>query len=110
MDGQDWNPVVLSKKKIDANGNGNGNANANANANVKEDGAPPVLKFYPREFCQRISQLRVKNGWNRKDLASKLKIKETDLAAIENCKPTMPYKGSFVDLCNRVFGEVVLNK
>jgi ribosome-binding protein aMBF1 (putative translation factor) len=103
MDGQDWNPVVLSKKKNQLNSNSNVNEK-------KEDGVPPVVNFYSREFCQRISQLRVKNNWTRKDLAGKLKIKETDLAAIENCKPTMPYKGSFVDLCNRVFGEVVSPK
>jgi ribosome-binding protein aMBF1 (putative translation factor) len=107
MDGQDWNPVVLSKKKPQLNANANTNANANEK---KDDGAPPVVNLYTREFCQRIAQLRVKNDWTRKDLAGKLKIKESDLAAIENCKPTMPYKGSFVDLCNRVFKEVVLPK
>ena len=107
MDGQDWNPVVLSKKKNEKKPQLNENAST---SEKKEDGAPPVVNFYTREFCQRIAQLRVKKGWTRKDLAGKLKIKESDLSAIENCKPIMPYKGSFVDLCNRVFEEVVLPK
>lgn len=42
---------------------------------------------------------------NRKQLAEKLKIKEADLADIQNVNKQVKYDGAFVHKCKRVFGN-----
>lgn len=98
MSHQDWKPIVLKK-----------NDQPKKSPEIKSDKEVvdeiKKLEYFERSFCIKISQLQQDNKMNRKQLAEKLKIKEGDLADIQNVNKQVKYDGAFVHKCKRVFGN-----
>jgi hypothetical protein len=98
MSHQDWKPIVLKK-----------NDQPKKSPEIKSDKEVvdeiKKLEYFERSFCIKISQLQQDNKMNRKQLAEKLKIKEADLADIQNVNKQVKYDGAFVHKCKRVFGN-----
>ena len=99
MSHQDWKPIVLKKtsdqpKKI---------------PEIKSDKEVideiKKMEYFERSFCIKISQLQQQHKMNRKQLAEKLKVKEGDLADIQNINKQVKYDGGFIHKCKRVFGN-----
>ena len=98
MSHQDWKPIVLKK-----------NDQPKKSPEIKSDKEVvdeiKKLEYFERSFCIKISQLQQDNKMNRKQLAEKLKIKEGDLADIQNVNKKVKYDGAFIHKCKRVFGN-----
>ena len=96
---QDWNPVVLKKS------NPISKPSPTFAKIVNPDDEPKKMEFFEKSFCIKITQLRNEKKWTRADLALKLKMKENDLADIENINKKVKYNGEFVNKCKRLFGN-----
>lgn len=94
---QDWKPVVLSKKVIPKI--------IPKQENKVEQEEIPKLEFFERSFQIKLSQLRQEKKLTRLELATKLKIRESELADLENVNKKVKYNGAFVHKCKQFFGN-----
>jgi len=95
---QDWKPIVLSKKVI---------PKIVPKQENKVEEEIPKLEFFERSFQIKLSQLRQEKKLTRLELSTKLKIKESELADLENVNKKVKYNGAFVHKCKQFFGNFI---
>jgi hypothetical protein len=101
---QDWKVVILKKNSKSVNPSVNPSASSSVNPINLIDESKNI-KYFPKSFCLKISQLRLDKKWTRNETALKLKIKENELADIENINKDVKYNGEIVNRCKRLFGN-----
>lgn len=108
MDCQDWEPVVLSKRRkatphpLFAAQSQMSKVTRKA---LEEDGHPGKVDTIDHNTSQRIQQARSAKGMTRKELAQRIGVKDTLLADYENGK-AIP-NASILNKIERVVGRSV---
>lgn len=100
MDCQDWNTVVLNKKKPVGNLSNHGSSNQESTKiKVEKPGDEiPLRKTMPKDFHKKMQQARAAKGWSQKELAQKMNCKVSEIQAYEQNKVENP---------NRSFGRKI---
>lgn len=100
MDGQDWKPVVLSKKK-----NTPPKVLKEKKEEKKEDGFVEPPKMFDVAFGRRVENLRNAKGWKRADLARRMNLKESVIESLEKGKEV--YNGQLLHNLKKHLGNEI---
>lgn len=100
MDHQDFKPLVLRKNPLPSK-NPISKKPSSPPLEKKDDGQIVKPKTFTVDFGRKLASTRVEKNMNRKDLASKLNVKESVIADLENGK--LLYDGSLVHRLKKLF-------
>ena len=99
MDHQDFKPVVLRKNPLPSKSEKS--KTSSPSIEKKDNGEIVKPKTFTVDFGRKLASIRVEKNMNRKDLASKLNVKESVISDLENGK--LLYDGNLVHRLKKLY-------